>query len=142
MIQNKQKTSCDHNVSIMLDGKPIFKSLIYACADLDSRLGLWGTGNYKHGAIVGYIKLFKFHPIPETALQASRTFSSSEEEDEQNSIVTERGPAQKEPEIMMIQKFNSTIIEKSESTVTEVDGFKVYNYEWNIPEDYDDFIEA
>ena len=122
----------------MLDGKQIFKSPIYTCHNLDSSLRLYGTADYS--PVVGYIKLFKFTPISETTLQASRMLSSSEHGTNSTiSNVVLDGPG---PDFGMPSEDNSNMTGKLESTMTEVDGFKIYNYEWDIPEDFNDFIEA
>ena len=125
----------------MLDGKQIYKSPIYTCHNLDSSLRLYSTAS-NYDPVVGYIKLFKFAPISETTLQASRMLSSSEQGTDQNSTISNvvlDGPG---PDFGMSSEDNSNMTGKSESTMTEVDGFKIYNYEWDIPEDFNDFIEA
>ena len=125
----------------MLDGKQIYKSSIYTCHNLDSSLRLYSTGS-NYDPVVGYIKLFKFAPISETTLQASRMLSSSEQGKDQNSTISNvvlDGPG---PDFGMSSEDISNMTGKSESTMTEVDGFKIYNYEWDIPEDFNDFIEA
>ena len=138
MIQNKQQTKCQS--TLMLNGKQIFKSPVYTCHTLDSNLRLYGTGDYD--AAVGYIRLFKFQPIAESTLSASRMLSSSGQGTDKNSTISNVVLAEAGSDLMMTSEDNSTMTGTSESTMTEVDGFKIYNYEWDIPEDFNDFVTA
>ena len=84
--------------------------------------------------MVGYIYQYQFKPIAETTLPSRMvTIDSTEAGAGQNSTISTSFKAE------TAGNGNSTFIAKN---IGSTDDLEIFDYEWSIPDDYNEFVEA